>query len=101
MRTPAPGFRASPPVQALMKQAEAQQAAGDLAGAGTVLERALRIEPRNPYLWNRLARVRLEQGQYPQAGILAAKSSTLAGDLPELQRDNRRIAAAARRGNGR
>ncbi|MEJ2154345.1 MAG: tetratricopeptide repeat protein [Desulfobacteraceae bacterium] len=46
------------------------------------LERAVRIEPRNPLLWQELARVQLEQGQYRQAENMAAKSNTLAGGRP-------------------
>ncbi len=95
-RAPAePVFKPGRPVLALVEKAEAQRAAGDLAGAAATLERALRIERRNPHLWNRLAWVRLDQGQYDQAGSLAAKSDALAGDAPGLRRDNARIMAAA------
>jgi len=89
------------PVQALLKQAEAQRAAGDLVSAAATLERGMRIEPRNPFLWNRLARIRLQQGQFGQADSLAAKSNTLAGNLPALMGDNQRIIAEARRKAGR
>ena len=96
-----PTASSSAPVQALLKQAEAQRAAGDLVSAAATLERGLRIEPRNPHLWNRLARIRLEQGLFAQADSLAAKSNTLADNLPTLVQDNRRIIAAARQKGGR
>jgi predicted Zn-dependent protease len=90
-------IKGSVPVKALLRQADAQRAAGDLVSAAATLERGVRIEPRNPYLWNRLARIRLEQGQFSQAESLAAKSNLLAGDLPALLGDNRRIIGEARR----
>ena len=97
----APAFAPNRPVQDLVERAEAQRAAGDLAGAAATLERALRIEPRNPHLLNRLARVRLQQGNYSQADSLASKSNALAGDAPALERDNLSIIAVAREAAGR
>src|SRR6266702_1205921 len=62
--TPPPGT-ASPPAHAesiaiasLLDGARADTAAGRLANAAASLERALRIEPRNPRLWQELARAR-------------------------------------------
>lgn len=100
MRTPPAPMQASKPVEMLVKQAESQQASGDLTGAAASLERAIGIEARNAHLWNRLARVRLADGQAAQAGDLAAKSNALAGDAPALKQDNWRIIAAARRQAG-
>ncbi len=97
----APAFAPNRPVQALVERAELQRAAGDLPGAAATLERALRIEPRNPHLLNRLARVRLQQGDYSQADGLASKSNALAGKAPALQRDNLSIISAARKAAGR
>jgi len=98
---PAPAFQPNRPVQALVEKADAQSAAGDLAGAGATLERALRIEPRNPHLLNRLARVRLQQGSLDQADSLASKSNALAGGDSALRRDNQEIISAARGAAGR
>lgn len=89
-----------PAADALARQAEQQRQAGDYAGAAASLERSLRIAPREAYLWNRLARVRLEQGQSGQAGNLAARSNDLAGDAPTIKQDNWRIIAEARRRSG-
>lgn len=96
-----PAFAPNRPVLALVERAEAQRAAGDLTGAAAALERALRIEPRNPHLLNRLARVRLQQGNYGQADSLASKSNALAGAASALERDNLSIITAARRAAGR
>lgn len=90
----------SPATQALAQQAEQQRQMGDYAGAAATIERGLRISPQEAYLWNRLARVRLEQGLHSQAGNLAARSNSLAGDQPTLKQDNWRIIADAKRQAG-
>lgn len=87
-------------VVALLDKAQAQSSAGQLEAAGASLERALRIEPRNPFLWQELARVRLGQGQYRQAENLAAKSNALAGDAKGLRAENWRIIGQARSRRG-
>jgi len=83
-------------VLALLDKAQAQSSAGQVEAAGASLERALRIEPRNPVLWQELARLRLGQGQYRQAENLAAKSNALAGDEKRLRTENWRIIGQAR-----
>lgn len=99
----APGITSIAPVKALLEQAANQRAAGNLVMAAGTLERSLRIEPRNPHLWNRLARIRLEQGLFSQATSLAAKSNTLAGNDEDLVRENKRIIGEAHKkvGGGR
>lgn len=87
-------------VVALYDQAQTQSAAGQLDAAGASLERALRIEPRNPALWQELARLRLVQGEYRQAENLAAKSNALAGGDRRLRAENWRIIGQARSGLG-
>jgi hypothetical protein len=89
----------APAADTLARQAEQQRQARDYVGAAATLERALRIEPQEPYLWNRLARVRLEQGLPGQAGNLAARSNALATDAA-LKQDNWAVIAAARRAAG-
>jgi tetratricopeptide (TPR) repeat protein len=87
---------ANPTVVSLLDQARQQSAAGDEGRAARTLEAALRIEPRNARLWNQLARVRLDQGQYAQAANLAAKANALAGADNRLKADNWDIIARAR-----
>ena len=83
-------------VVALLNKAQSQAAAGRMDEARASLERALRIEPRNPALWQELARIRLDQGQYRQAENLAAKSNVLAGADRNLQVENWHIIGEAR-----
>jgi tetratricopeptide (TPR) repeat protein len=96
-----PAPQTSRPVLALLEQANQAARQGDLAVAESRLERALRIEPRNPVLWNYMAKLRLHQGRLGEAAGLAAKSNSLAnaGDRT-LQADNWRIIAHARQRSG-
>jgi Tfp pilus assembly protein PilF len=88
-------------IAGLMQSARADSAAGRLANAAASLERALRIEPRNPRLWHELARVRLKQGDYAQAESVAARSNTWAGSDQELRAANLRLIEEARAARGR
>jgi predicted Zn-dependent protease len=90
----------SPAVVSLVKRARVAARDGDLQRAESLLERSVRIEPRNATLWNYLARLRLEQGRLNEAQGLAAKSNALAGDNHRLAADNWRIIAHARYQNG-
>lgn len=83
-------------VVALMDSARADIASGKLDAAVAPLERALRIEPRNPVLWQELARLRLQQGQYQQAEGLAARSNGWAGNDKVLRAENWRLIGEAR-----
>ncbi len=87
-------------VVALMKKSQNQSLAGQWDAASASLERALRIEPRNPVLWQRLARVRLDQGNDSQAENLAAKSNSLSGNDQRLRSENWRIIGQARSNRG-
>jgi len=93
---PGPARPESVAVAGLMDQARAQASAGRLANAAATLERALRIEPKNPRLWHQLALVRLRQGDYAQAESLAARSNTWAADDAELKAANQRVIEEAR-----
>jgi len=86
----------SPAVVALLGQAESQANSGDLEAAAASLERAIRIEPRNPLLWYHLATVRLAQQEAAQAEQLAAKSNSLAAGNRLQQSRNWRLIARAR-----
>jgi predicted Zn-dependent protease len=83
-------------VAGLMDTARADVAANRLGSAAATLERALRIEPRNPRLWHELARVRLRQGDYAQAEGTAARSNAWSGADSELRAANQRIIEEAR-----
>jgi len=75
----------------LLAQADTQEKEKQWEHAAAYLERALRIEPRNGFLWHRLARIRMNQGQYSLAESLIQKSSSLAGDDQELLAKNQQL----------
>jgi tetratricopeptide (TPR) repeat protein len=96
-----PGHVETPAIASLMNSARADNAAGKLANAAASLERALRIEPRNPRLWQELSRVRLSQRDYVQAESCAARSNSWAGsDDGALRADNWRLIAQSREARG-
>ena len=84
-------------VKTLLQQADLQRSSGDLTGAAATLERALRIEPENAYVWNRLAHVRAKQGNGGLAAELAAKSNAFAGGDEAIKRDNDALIARSGR----
>ncbi|MCP3867873.1 MAG: hypothetical protein GY703_07220 [Gammaproteobacteria bacterium] len=90
----------STPVIALMDVAARQEKQNDLAAAVSSVERALRIEPRNAFLWSRLADLRLKQKQFPLAIQLASKSNSLAAGDASLVSKNWALTAKAQRGAG-
>jgi tetratricopeptide (TPR) repeat protein len=84
-------------VVALLDTAAIKEQQGDYDTSLAVLERAVRIEPRNPQVWHRLARVNLRHGDAGQAEMMARKSIQFAGNDRQLQAANWRLIAAARR----
>ena len=87
-------------VTSLVDVARADIDAGRIPTAVASLERALRIEPRNPRLWHELARARLKQNEYVQAENLAARSNSWVGTDNRLRVDNWRLIAEARTARG-
>jgi len=90
----------NPAVAGLLDAARADVASGRLPNAAASLERALRIEPRNPRLWAELARVRFKQGDYAQAESTARRSNSWAGSDNALRAENWRLIAQAREARG-
>ena len=84
----------------LLDLAHTDNEAGRHDAAGASLERALRIEPRNPWLWHELAQLRLTQGQYEQAISLARKSNSFAGQDRRVQALNWHAISDARVAQG-
>ena len=78
----------NPAVIALLDDTDLRFSQGDAEGAISSVERALRLEPRNPWLWHRLAVLRLRQGQWRQAIALAEKSNSLSVRHPEIRKAN-------------
>jgi tetratricopeptide (TPR) repeat protein len=87
-------------VAGLMESARADAAAGKLSTAAASIERALRIEPRNPRLYQELARVRLQQTNFTQAENVATRSNFFAGNDNALRAENWRLIAQAREARG-
>jgi tetratricopeptide (TPR) repeat protein len=83
-------------VVALLDRADVYHQSGDIGNEAATVERALRIDPNNGRLWNRLAAIRLDQGQPRQAEQLALKSNALSRGNRRLQAQNWRLVAKAR-----
>lgn len=89
-----------PAARGLAERAERAVAARDYDSAAAQLERAMRIAPDHPVLWQNLAVVRYAEGNYAQAEQLAQKSNTLAGEARELQQQNWQLIETVRRLRG-
>jgi len=91
----------SPATRSLVTQAQTQVARGDLPGASSTLDRALRIEPNNPLLWIELGRLRLAQSNAHQAEICGRKALALASGDHGTQSQAGGLLADALRAQGR
>ena len=87
-------------VAALLESAREAEKARQYGRAAAALERALKVEPRNPRLWHRLAIVRNRQGLHSEAEALARRSMSLSSGDAKLDSRNWRVIAAARHGQG-
>ena len=66
-------------VQELVTSSRTSRASGDYAHALADIERAIRIEPRNPYLWLELGEIHLSRDDSQQAAAMARKAVSVAG----------------------
>lgn len=80
-----------PAVLSLMRSAQTARAAGQYGQASGSLERALRIEPRNYFVWATLADTYLRQKNYEQAESVAQKSNSLARGNVYVLQENWRV----------
>jgi hypothetical protein len=85
-----------PAVIALLKQAADARSANQPGQATAALERALRIEPRNYFVWSALATTYLQTKDYEQAESVAKKSNNLARGNVYAEQDNWRVIHDAR-----
>jgi tetratricopeptide (TPR) repeat protein len=92
--------RGNEAVLALIQDAERELSAGRPEQAAVALERALRIEPRNPTVWHYLGLARLDLGDYAQAEVMASRSHSLAPADRTLRAYNSRLVATARQASG-
>jgi tetratricopeptide (TPR) repeat protein len=87
----------SPATRSLVGQSHTLVARGDLDGASSTLDRALRIEPNNPLLWVELGRLRLAESDAHQAEVCGRKALALAsGDRATQAQAGRLLADALR-----
>lgn len=69
--------KGSAALDSLFSLAEQQESKGNLRGATGILERAIRISPRNPEIYLRLAGLNYRQGKNAQAQSFAEKALSL------------------------
>jgi len=93
---PTVGASAMQLLELARQQAESGQ--GELAAA--TLERAIKIEPENPWLWHRLAVLRMQQKKWPLAIELANRSIALAKGNKRLIGGNWLVISLALEGAG-
>jgi len=91
----------SPATRSLVTQARTLVSHGDLDGASSTLDRALRIEPNNPLLWIELGRLRLAENDAHQAEGCGRKALSLAGGDRAAQAQSGRLLADALRAQRR
>lgn len=89
-----------PAVLSLMRSAQSARAAGQYGQAAGSLERALRIEPRNYFVWSTLADTYLRQKNYDQAISVAQKSNSLGRGNVYVEQENWRVIRDARTAAG-
>lgn len=83
------------PAHSLYAEAKEALASGHPGQAEMLLERALRIEPRNAFYWHLLGQSKFAQGEFAQAVQFCHKSESLARDNGELRSYNRSLLAQA------
>jgi tetratricopeptide (TPR) repeat protein len=84
----------------IYNEAEEALRAGQYAHAEMLLERALRIEPRNPHYWYTLGMAKYRQKQYPQAVQFCLKAESLAASQPGLLARSRELLNQAKKASG-
>ena len=94
-------FQLGAAANALVQQASRQAASGDPQLAQSTLERALRIEPRNPLLWIMLGQAHQSERQYELAGSMGRKAVQLATGDPRAQASAWRLVGDSLRARGR
>jgi tetratricopeptide (TPR) repeat protein len=87
-------------VQSLLAQSRAALAANRPDQGLSALERALRIEPRNPFVWQLLATAHLAAGQPDQAESTARKANSLARGNPYVEVETWKVIAAVKQEQG-
>ncbi len=90
----------NPAVKELLKQAEESESAGDFDAAAVAIERALRIQPRDPELLQHMAEIQLHKKDYQQALNFASRSYDSGPRVGELCNRNWRTMSVAQEALG-
>lgn len=86
----------NPAVKQLTAQARGAERAGNLDQASGYLERALRIQPRDPQLLQHMAEIKLQKEDYQQALNFAVRSYDIGPRVGEICSRNWRTISVAR-----
>ena len=86
----------NPAVKELLADASSAESVGDYGTAAVLLERALRIEPRDPEILQSMAEVQLQNGDYEQALNFAVRSYDSGPRVGEICSRNWRTIGVAR-----
>jgi len=86
----------NPAVKELTAQALVAEHAGELDQASGYLERALRIQPRDPQLLQHMAEIKLQKEDYQQALNFAVRSYEIGPRVGEICSRNWRTISVAR-----
>ncbi len=86
----------NPAVKDLLADAGTAETTGDYAQAAVLLERALRIQPRNPEILQQMAEVQLQKQDYKQALNFAVRSYDIGPRVGEICDRNWRTISVAR-----
>ena len=86
----------NPAVKELLAEADAAESTGDYGQAAVLLERALRIQPRDPELLQSMAEVQLQMKDYEQALSFAVQSYDSGPRVGEICSRNWRTIGVAR-----
>ncbi len=78
-------------VVSLMQKAQEQSGEGNNSAAAATIERALRIEPKNPALWYNLALVKYTAGDCISAINLAKKANSFLMSKHELSHKSKQL----------
>jgi len=90
----------NPAVKELLADASSAESVGDYGKAAVLLERALRIEPRDPEILQSMAEVQLQNGDYEQALNFAVRSYDSGPRVGEICSRNWRTIGVARKSLG-
>jgi len=86
----------NPAVRQLTAQAKDAERDGELDQASAYIERALRIEPRDPQLLQHMAEIKLQKEDYQQALSFAVRSYDIGPRVGEICSRNWRTISVAR-----